>query len=195
MNTFASEPACVTIGSVAMSLAAAPMVAPAQTVAGTWGGSGCSDYHSSFGFGNGAIWHTGDYWEQLVSSTGLASVSSLGLNLVFRNVLAAGNSQTFAVLLNGSGVGSFSIPNGVFAYANAWSFSPVNGVSGTDYLIRLQQTSPTVPCCKGSLRLEQGVSDYTIVGTTVTPEPSSIVLLASGLAGAAVFVRRRRRES
>jgi PEP-CTERM motif len=172
-----------------------PAVVFGSPVSGAWGGPGYSDFNAEFGFGHGFLWHTGDYWEEIVFGTGLTTVNSLALNLFFDNQLETGISQTFAVLLNSTNVGSFTLASGQTSFSNTFNFNSVAGESGTNYTIRLEQTSPDIEGPGGASQLILQESTYKLDGATATvPEPATLTLVLSGL-GIGEFVRRRRNKA
>jgi PEP-CTERM motif len=184
------------ISFLSLCILVMPAVMFGAPVSGSWGGVGYSDFNAQFGLNNGYIWHTGDYWQEIVFSTGLTTVNSLALDLSFENVLDPGFSQTFAVLLNNTSVGSFSVATGQTSFSNLFNFSSVAGANGTNYTIRLQQTSPDIPDPNGSLRLLiEGESTYRLDnGVTAVPEPATLTLVVLGL-GIGGLVRRRRSKA
>lgn len=180
--------------ALALVVSLRPEAMQAQA-AGVFDGAGYSDFNSSNGFGNGWIWHTGDYWQQVTGPTGLSSVTSLALALGFDNVLSAGYSQVFSVLINGFGVGSFTVNSGDLTFGGAYSFAGLAGfgAGGDEYEIRLQQSSADIPGGEGSTRLQHS-STYALDGTAV-PEPGTLTLLATGLLGIVGALKRRRNRA
>ena len=172
-----------------------PSVAFGDSVSGAWGGPGYSDFNFDFGLFHGFLSHTGDYWEEIVFSTGLTTVNSLSLNLFFDNQLESGFSQTFAVLLNSTNVGSFTLVAGQTSFSNIFNFNSIAGESGTNYAIRLEQTSPDVEGPGGASQLILQESTYKLDGAAATvPEPATLTLVLSGLGIGELMRRRRNRE-
>jgi MYXO-CTERM domain-containing protein len=115
----------------------------------------------------------------------LASVNSTTLRLnVVQNALNSGNSVNWDVLLNGTTIGNFTVPQGFLGALNVpLAHAPVAAVGG-NYALRIQVTN-VVPGGGGSHSLAANI------GTSVTfvPAPASLGLL--GLAGLAAARRRR----
>jgi len=189
------------ISFLSLCILVMPTVMSGAPVSGAWGPPGYSDFNSEFGFGfgpgTGYLWHTGDYWQQIVFGTGLTSVSSLALNLSFDNQLDSGFSQTFEVLLNNTNLGSFIVHGQVEnSYSNLFNFSAVSGANGTDYTILLRQTSADIPGLNGAVGLFiEGESTYELDGDIpAVPEPATLTLVVIGL-GIGGFASRRRSKA
>lgn len=159
----------------------------------TLGGPGLTCFNSTNPFSCGgtqdAIWNTGDYISETFSGTGLASVSQLTLNLSLFDTLDAGATDSWAISVNGTEVGTLSAtgpgPNG---YSDTFNFA---SISGPDYTIAFTVLSPGVPGSEGTLGLFTGAgSTVTLGARSAVPEPSSLLLLLMGavasLAAAAV---------
>lgn len=134
----------------------------------------------------GYFWSTnrGDSVTETFGSA-LPSVNGTNLRLnVLQNILSSGNNVNWDVVLNGSTVGSFSVPQGFLGALNVpISHAPVAAIGG-NYTLRIQVTNE-VPGGFGSHTL--GANFETSV--TFVPAPASLGLL--GLAGLAATRRRR----
>jgi hypothetical protein len=139
------------------------------------------------------IWYQNDFWAQTFLSSSLGSVNRLTLNLNVANVLS-GPSMVFHALLNGTNVGSFgfspSSPDGLYSFD--YFFSPV--FSASDYRVELRVASATIPGGLGSVGLRlDGSSSVTIHEGSVVPEPSTWILMLTGLLGLGFAHRMRKR--
>jgi hypothetical protein len=125
------------------------------------------------------------------------SVTGLTENWTYRNYLSGGASETWNVLLNGTVVGSETLLDcnncqTLFTLTNSINFSSIAPVSG-GYQVSLVLTN-TVAGGLGSVAwLGNGTTTLTYAdsGVGTTPEPTTIWLVASGLAGVGVTMRRR----
>lgn len=114
----------------------------------------------------------------------LGVVSGLTLDMVIpRNSLTAGNFVNWAVELNGTEVGMFTVPSGQTGpISNTFSFAPI--ASPGSYQVRVEARN-TVPGGGGSHTF--GAVERTSV--TLVPAPASAALL--GLGGLVAGRRRR----
>jgi hypothetical protein len=138
-----------------------------------------------------SIWTTGDYWQETFLAPGLASVDHVRLDLNLTNSLVPGASITFGVFLNSILLGSmdFNQASGPGMFGFDFFFG---AIAGTDYALRIEVVSPTVPPGEGSIGLHyDGTSIATIAHTAAVPEPMSMILLGTGLVGIAALRRRR----
>jgi PEP-CTERM motif len=140
-----------------------------------------------------SIWHTGDFFGENFTSTGLATVFQLSLDTFTNNALDVTQTEVFNVSVNGSVVGSVSVPGaGVGAgtpqtLTQAFSFG---AISGPNYDVRFTVTSPTIGVGLGSIGF---IHDGTSSSVTLTeaPEPGTMLLLGGGLLG--LVIRRMRK--
>jgi hypothetical protein len=194
--------------ALACTLLASPRAGEAQTFNTAFGGAGYSclnqadatncNFPGTGGRPASYIWSFEDYWRQSITGSGLASVNALSLNLNLQDFLAAGNSAVFAVQLNGVGLGSFRVDAlGDFSgtdFFQLWTpnFSPIS--AGGAYVVEVRMISETLPQGGGAVGLyTDGASTIELIGVAAVPEPSTYVLLATGLAGVLGAARVRRR--
>lgn len=180
----------------------APTVA-AQTYDTAFGGAGYSCLNlfglsscdaNAAGRSASYIWNTSDFWQQSIGGSGLGSITGLDLNLNLISNLDASASMMFQVLVNGVEVGStttFAGPGTEVSFFAPFSFDFAS-ISAATYDIQLRVGSPSVPMGYGALGLfTDGASTITLRGTSVVPEPSTWLLLASGLVVLAGIGHRR----
>jgi hypothetical protein len=141
------------------------------------------------------IWHTGDFFGENFTGTGLTSVFQLSLlNTLTLNDLIVGQTETFNVSINGVLVGSVSDPGSgapppgtpqkltqVFNFAS---------ISGPNYDVRFTVTSPTMPPTSGAIGFNHDGTSSSVT-LTQAPEPGTMLLLGVGLLG--LVIRRMRR--
>jgi hypothetical protein len=140
------------------------------------------------------IYNTGDFFGENFTGTGLTSVFQLSLHTVIDNALNSGQTEIFNVSVNGSVVGSVSVPGvGVFfpgtpqTLTQSFNFAPI---SGPNYDVRFTVTSPSIGGGLGSIGF---IHDGTTSSVTLTqaPEPGTMLLLGGGLLG--LVIRRIRK--
>jgi hypothetical protein len=180
----------------ALALTVSAVQAGAQTYTGSFGGSSFTQYTSSpftSTTSTAFTYRQGEYYQQSWASTGLTSAQSLGLTLNIEGNPYGGN-QIFTAFLNNTSVGTYAVSTQQGPTNFFFNFAPVGatGTSGTDFVLRLQQTGPTLASGTGSSAfLFAGSSAILSQNATTTPEPASTTLLATGLLGLAPLVRRR----
>ena len=143
-------------------------------------------------------WGNGDYIGQTATGTPLGSANQINLSLDYLNSLDIGQSQTYDVVVNGTTVGSFTIPglndNQQYTVTDSFNFA---SIAGPDFTVLFQISSPTTPDGAGSIAWEHGVesSSFTLSdeGGAQTPEPGTFaMMLAPALAGVWALRRRKR---
>lgn len=193
---------------LAASVATTPQAASGQTYSTSFGGTGyacLNQSDGSVGCDNADaarpasfIWSTGDFWQQTITGSGLASVSSLALNLDIVDFINGRNSESYNVLVNGTIVGSLG-PVVIGAHEQFLPFNAVfAAIMASTYVVEVEVSSPSVPSAGGAVGLHtdgKSTIDLTGAATTSAPEPSSIILMATGALGVVGVSRRTRRRA
>jgi hypothetical protein len=137
------------------------------------------------------IWNTGDFISQTFSGTGLASVNQLSLSLSLFDNLSPGITESWAIDLNGTQVGTLSETGpGVGSYSQTFNFA---SIAGPDYTILYTVLAPGVPGGDGTLGLlteDDGTSTATLGNSAATPEPSSLLMFLTAAAGIGAAIVR-----
>jgi PEP-CTERM motif len=145
------------------------------------------------GGGTDFQWTAGDWVASSIfvfaNSTG---VTGLSANWSFQDFLGGGNTETWYVYVNGVVVAQTILPddnyNGdIGTVSGGVTFASIAPVSGGYQVVLVLQN--TVPFGGGSVSwLDGGTTDLTY---NTTPEPSSLMLLGSGVLGLAGVLRRK----
>ncbi len=140
------------------------------------------------------MWTTGDFVKSPVFSTGQGSISSLSYDFMVNDVLGGGNNETVAYFVNGTEIGSITVPDCGFCgqnmeFSGTFSFGSIAAQGGGFQLEMILQN--TIPGGGGSIAFDDGGSATLSGGAGTTPEPGSIVLFGSGLLGLAGILRRK----
>jgi len=150
---------------------------------------GRSTYYYDLGGYGGALPGNGDGIEQTVA-TSVGTTYDLSLGVSSENV--GGGPEYLNVLVNGTSIGQYlMVLNSSYGgFENPWTTENLSFVAGsTSSTVLFTVTGTNLgsldPLIAG-VDLEAGTS-----GTSATPEPSSFVLLGSGLLGLAGAVRRK----
>lgn len=151
----------------------------------------CTTINPSVAF----IWHTGDFFGENFTGTGLATVFQLSLNnTLIDNGLAVGQTETFDVSINALVVGSVSVPgSGAPSPGTPQTLTQVfnfGSISGPNYDVRFTVTSPTIGPLLGSIGFNHDGTSSSVTLTEV-PEPGTMLLLGVGLFG--LVIRKMRK--
>jgi hypothetical protein len=140
------------------------------------------------------MWTAGDYVQSPIFNTGQLSVDSLRYDFFVNDVLGGGNNETVGYFINGTEIGTITVPDCNFCgqnmeFSGTFNFAAIGPQGGGYQLEMILQN--TIPSGGGSIAFDDGGTAILGSGGGTTPEPGSIVLFATGLAGIAGMVRRR----
>lgn len=177
----------------------------AQTFNSSFGGQGFACFNltqptycngSNNGRPDAILLGPGDFWNQTISGSGLASVSSLKLNLSLVDLLSGQSTMQFAVLLNGTVVGSTTVfgANGFNDILAPFTFN-FQAISAATYDVKVRVSAVNITSNNDAIAMyTDGTSTIQLVGAqTTVPEPGTYLLMMTGLAGVAVLSRKRQR--
>jgi len=140
------------------------------------------------------MWTAGNFVESSIFVLATNSVTDLTANWQYQDFLGDGNTETFFVMLNGTPVAQVTLPddgfNGdILTVTGTVTFAgvaPLNGGYQVDLVLQ-----NTVPLGGGSVAwLDGGITGLSF-NNGQTPEPSSLLLMGSGLLGLVGVARRR----
>ncbi len=155
--------------------------------------NGCGNIPS--GGGTDFQWTTGDFvLSSIFVIPNSTSVTGLTANWLFADFLGDGNTETWAVFINGVSVASATLPDDAFngdilTVTGSVTFAGIAPVSG-GYQVELVLQN-TVPFGGGSVSWLDGGTTGLDFTTSSVPEPGTIVLLGSSLLGFAGIARRK----
>jgi hypothetical protein len=144
------------------------------------------------GGGTDFQWTAGDFVTSSIFVLATNSVTDLTANWNFQDFLGGGNSETWYVYINGVLVAQAILPddayNGdILNVSGTVNFAGIGPVAG-GYQVSLVLQN-TVPFGGGSVSwLDGGITGLSY---NVVPEPSSMLLLGSGVIGLAGLLRRK----
>ena len=140
------------------------------------------------------MWTAGDFVTSSVFVLDTNSVTDLSANWQYQDFLGDGNTETWFVLVNGVAVAQATLPDDGFngdiltvtGTVDFAGIAPLNG--GYQVQLVLQNT---VPLGGGSVAWLDGGQTGLSFNNGQTPEPSSLLLMGSGLLGLVGVARRR----
>jgi len=139
------------------------------------------------------MWTAGDYViSSVFTNTGLVSVSDLTADWTFQDYLGGGNTETWYAFVNGVAVAQAILPDDSYGgdfltVTGTVNFADIAPVAG-GYQVELVLQN-TVPTGGGSAAwLDGGITG---LSGTAAPEPSSVLLMGTFIAGLALVLRRR----
>lgn len=136
----------------------------------------------------------GSIYQDLLTTPGstYSLMFSMAGNPNTNNVM--GPIKSMRVFWNGLLAGTFTFDiTGHNPGAMGWQPIALNSLLATQSVTRLEFQSGTVPGAPGCYCLGAALDDVAVAAeVSTTPEPASLVLMATGLAGIGVVVRRRR---
>lgn len=146
--------------------------------------------------GGGVFFNKGDSIQETFNDTGLATAVSSRWIFSMSNLTEVGVVNTFAVLINGTTVGTFDFAgDGDLIFGTVENFDLTfnhAAIAGDDYTLRIVATS-TVPDADGSWNWIPGGEVILSDEPNAVPEPASLTLVGLGTLGMAAGAIRRRR--